>query len=41
MGMRLLQNEVRDRGTLATYIETPEPEKAGRFYSYNGQEVPW
>jgi len=83
MGMRLLQNEVRDRGilvgivhpgpvdtdmqrgyraaaaqagapitspalspeesarSLATYIETLGPEKAGRFYSYNGQEVPW
>jgi len=83
MGMRLLQNEVRDRGilvgivhpgpvdtdmqrgyraaaaqagapitspalspeesarSLATYIETLGPENAGRFYSYNGQEVPW
>ena len=26
---------------LVTYIETLGPEKAGRFYSYNGQEVPW
>jgi NAD(P)-dependent dehydrogenase (short-subunit alcohol dehydrogenase family) len=83
MGMRLLQNEVRDRGIvvgivspgpvdtdmqrsyraaatqsgtpittpqlspaesariLATYIETLGPEKAGRFYSYTGQGVPW
>lgn len=83
MAMRLLQNEVRDRGiivgivtpgpvdtdmmrqyraaaaqagtpvatsaltpaesarTLAAYIETLGPEKAGRFYSYTGQEVPW
>jgi short-subunit dehydrogenase len=83
MGMRLLQNEVRDRGiivgivspgpvdtdmqrayraaadqkgtpittpqlsptesarTLATYIETLGPEKAARFYSYGGQEIPW
>ncbi len=83
MAMRLLQNEVRDRGiivgivhpgpvdtdmqrgyraaaaqagapittpqlspeesarALVTYIETLGPEKAGRFYSYNGQEVPW
>jgi NAD(P)-dependent dehydrogenase (short-subunit alcohol dehydrogenase family) len=87
MGMRLLQNEVRDRGiivgvvtpgpvdtdmrrtseaaavkagtpiavpatmtqitpaesarTLATYIETLGLDKAGRFYTYNGQEVPW
>lgn len=83
MGMRLLQNEVRDRGivvgivspgpvdtdmqrgyraaasqtgipittpqlspaesarTLATYIETLGPDKAGRFYSYSGQEIPW
>jgi short-subunit dehydrogenase len=81
--MRLLQNEVRDRGiivgyvspgpvdtdmqpeyraaadqrgspisspqlspaecarTLAMYIETLGPEKAGRFYSYSGQEIPW
>jgi NAD(P)-dependent dehydrogenase (short-subunit alcohol dehydrogenase family) len=83
MAMRLLQNEVRDRGimvgivspgpvdtdmqralrtaaaqagtpitspqltpaesarALATYIEGLGPEKAGRFYSYNGQEIPW
>jgi short-subunit dehydrogenase len=83
MAMRMLQNEVRDRGiivgivhpgpvdtdmqrgfraaaaqagapitapqlspeesarALVTYIETLGPEKAGRFYSYNGQEVPW
>jgi NAD(P)-dependent dehydrogenase (short-subunit alcohol dehydrogenase family) len=83
MAMRLLQNEVRDRGiivgivspgpvdtdmqrgyraaaaqagtpittpqltpaesarALVTYIENLGPEKAGRFYSYNGQEVPW
>jgi NAD(P)-dependent dehydrogenase (short-subunit alcohol dehydrogenase family) len=83
MAMRLLQNEVRDRGilvgivspgpvntdmqrryrdaavqagtpitvtalspeesarALVTYIETLGPEKAGRFYSYNGQEIPW
>ncbi len=27
--------------TLVTYIETLSAEKAGRFYSYNGQEVPW
>lgn len=27
--------------TLADYIETLGPEKAGRFYSYNGQEIPW
>ena len=26
---------------LVTYIETLSVEKAGRFYSYNGQEVPW
>jgi NAD(P)-dependent dehydrogenase (short-subunit alcohol dehydrogenase family) len=26
---------------LVTYIETLGPEKAGRFYSYTGQEVPW
>lgn len=27
--------------SLADYIETLGPEKAGRFYSYNGQEIPW
>jgi NAD(P)-dependent dehydrogenase (short-subunit alcohol dehydrogenase family) len=26
---------------LASYIETLGPEKAGRFYSYSGQEIPW
>jgi NAD(P)-dependent dehydrogenase (short-subunit alcohol dehydrogenase family) len=26
---------------LVTYIENLGPEKAGRFYSYSGQEVPW
>lgn len=83
MAMRLLQNEVRDRGILvgmvspgpvdtdmqreyraaavqagtpittpqltpaesaravASYIENLGPDKAGRFYSYSGQEVPW
>jgi len=83
MGMRILQNEVRDRGiligivspgpvdtdmqrdyraaaaqantpittpalspadsarALVTYIETLSVDKAGRFYSYNGQEMPW
>jgi len=83
MAMRLLQNEVRDRGIiigivspgpvdtdmqrgyraaaaqagapinapeispeesardLVTYIENLGPEKGGRFYSYNGQEIPW
>jgi NAD(P)-dependent dehydrogenase (short-subunit alcohol dehydrogenase family) len=83
MGMRILQNEVRDRGilvgivspgpvdtdmqrdyraamaqantpittpalspadsarALVTYIETLSVDKAGRFYSYNGQEIPW
>ncbi len=83
MGMRVLQNDVRDRGiligivspgpvdtdmqreyraamakantplttpvlspadsarALVTYIETLSVDKAGRFYSYNGQEIPW
>ncbi len=83
MGMRILQNEVRDRGiligivspgpvdtdmqrdyraaaakantpittpalspadsarALVTYVETLSADKAGRFYSYNGQEIPW
>jgi NAD(P)-dependent dehydrogenase (short-subunit alcohol dehydrogenase family) len=83
MGMRILQNEVRDRGilvgivspgpvdtdmqreyraaaakantpittpalspedsarALVTYVETLSTDKAGRFYSYNGQEIPW
>jgi NAD(P)-dependent dehydrogenase (short-subunit alcohol dehydrogenase family) len=83
MGMRILQNEVRDRGilvgivspgpvdtdmqreyraaaakantpittpalspedsarALVTYVETLAIDKAGRFYSYNGQELPW
>jgi NAD(P)-dependent dehydrogenase (short-subunit alcohol dehydrogenase family) len=83
MAMRLLQNEVRDRGIvigivspgpvdtdmqrayrdaaaqvgspitapqlsaadsakgLANYIESMGAEKAGRFYSYTGQEIPW
>jgi NAD(P)-dependent dehydrogenase (short-subunit alcohol dehydrogenase family) len=85
MGMRLLQNEVRDRGilvgivtpgpvdtdmrrtseaaqartgsitpltlppvtaaesarTLATYIETLDADKAGRFSTYSGQQIPW
>jgi NAD(P)-dependent dehydrogenase (short-subunit alcohol dehydrogenase family) len=27
--------------TLADYIETLGPEKSGRYYSYNGQEMPW
>jgi short-subunit dehydrogenase len=27
--------------SLVTYIETLGPEKAGRFYSYSGQEIPW
>jgi NAD(P)-dependent dehydrogenase (short-subunit alcohol dehydrogenase family) len=27
--------------TLADYIEALGPERSGRFYNYNGQEVPW
>jgi NAD(P)-dependent dehydrogenase (short-subunit alcohol dehydrogenase family) len=27
--------------TLVNYIESLGPEKAGRFYSYSGQEIPW
>jgi NAD(P)-dependent dehydrogenase (short-subunit alcohol dehydrogenase family) len=83
MGMRILQNEVRDRGivvgivspgpvdtdmqreyraaaakantpittpalspedsarALVTYVENLSVDKGGRFYSYNGQEIPW
>jgi len=27
--------------TLVNYVEALGPEKAGRFYSYSGQEIPW
>jgi hypothetical protein len=36
------QHEARDRGIILGIVRPwPRRHKAGRFYSYSGQDVPW